>query len=278
MFRSLLLLPLTAFLSAQGPGPLRSLTPAQLDVTIQDLAGSVSFTPKAFSLDSLFKAFRAKGVNEDAEPLLPGEFLALPEEARKDALHPDTACLLVLMLHRTAAWAEPERVKTTDWLEPVLIRANPISAGGSTKISSSVGLGGNFGKRSRAFEKVVGPPCPILEFRRNLPGPDPRTGIDHSLSLVGMDREARNWNMQHNGVGITYAPEYSYPSDPSSKAELENWIMARILVARASGSWDSPKVKAQFLKLAAPRIPAWDEPLGQRAAKATEALKQPASN
>jgi hypothetical protein len=40
--------------------------------------------------------------------------------------------------------------------------------------------------------------------------------------------------------------------------EIINWIIARILIARGIGNWDSNSVKRSFLERAQNMIPDWD--------------------
>ena len=274
MSRFLLALPLAVALGAQVPAkPVLGLTPAQAEGVIQDLAANIPWLRKDFSNRKLFAALGSKGPNEDAKPLLPEEYLALPEDQRAQALHPDTAILLVLRLSRAAAWAFPEQARSEDWMSPVLARAQEVGNNPSTGFhgSSNAVLGGNPMLLASGPGRANGPSSPYVAFRRNLPDPDPRTGLDWTTRLVEPDRAARNFKMAHSSI-IKYAPEMSYPKDDRTRAELENWVMARILVDRAEGAWDAPALRAQFLRLAAPRVPEWDTALAGRVKEAMEKL------
>lgn len=279
-FRLLMALPAAAVLLAQAPaakGQL-GLTPAQADVAIQDLAAGIPFKAKEFSTKKIFQALKANGANEDAKPLLPAEFLALPEDQRAKALHPDTTCLLVMQIARAAAWAWPEESKGEDWMVPILVRAQEVGANSSTGIRGAYGivLGGNASVRASGTGRAEGPNWPLLEFRHNLPGDDPRVGLDFSTRMVEPDRDARNFSMRHTGA-TKFAPILYFSTDAKDRAEVENWVLARILVARAEGSWDPPALRTQFLKIAASRIPDWDGALSDRLKRASEALNPPAA-
>jgi hypothetical protein len=178
------------------------------------------------------------------------------------------------MVARAAAQADPEAAASKDWMVPVLIRAQPVghaSSGGMRGTEWT--LGGNAMTLTAGAGKVLGPSWPLLEFRRNLPDPDPRIGLDVTTRMVEPDRAARNFSMQHSGGIYKFAPELFFAPDEGGRKELENWVLARILVARAEGTWDPPAIRSRFLKLAAPRIPEWDTYLAARLTKAATALE-----
>jgi len=274
--RSAILLSLLSLMPmrADGPAPQAPpvLTPVQAEGVIRNLAGAVPFMKRDFKPRKLLDALKTNKVQEDARPLLPEEFLAIPEDQRKNALHPDTACLLVLRLWRAAVALQPEAAKTQDWMVPVLARAQPVGPASDSGLrGTGTAKTGMSNVMINSAGKNVGPNCPILEFRRNLPGDDPRVGLDYSTNMVGLDRPARTWIMLH---GAGFAPENLYAAGEEAQGELERWLMARVLVARCEAMMDPAEVRAQFLRTAAPQVPEWDAPLAARL-KAAEARLGP---
>jgi len=299
------ILPLLAagFLNAAPPAPA-PLSPAQAAVVIQGMARAISFGARNFSKANVFAACNVTGVNEDAAPLFPNEFLALPEARREGALHPDTACLLVLRIGLAAARENPEAAKGTDWMVPILVRVQAKGDAGALPYRAPVTLNTHTGQtapsadpfpvlpvdpalggeRSEAVgdrqdvDKAagvprggnLGPNWPLLVFRRNLPGRDVRAGLDLGTGMVGPDAGTRLWTLRHNQGPRRAEPDYFYAGDANSRAILENWVLARILVARAEGNWDPLPARRQFLELASTRIPAWDTVLAARLKKAGE--------
>jgi hypothetical protein len=185
-------------------------------------------------------AMGAKNAYEDAQPLLPAEYLALKADERAKLLHPDTACLLVMQVCQTAAQLQPELAKTKDWLMPVLVRAQGQAQGSGTAMR-----GMNLGLPGTGGNTIPG-------------GMDNRTGA----GMAG--------NSKHGGK---FPPMLFFCSDRDAEIEVQNWILARICIARVEGQWDSPERKQALLKLATPLVPSWDPILAERLRKCTGAVK-----
>src|SRR5664279_4749629 len=127
---------LSTIVLAQSPQDISGfgLPSAEADKVIAELAKGAPFLRKDWSIKAVFQVFGNKTFNEDAQPLLPAEFLALPKDKWPKALHPDTAILLVLRLSRAAAVLSPELAASPDWMLPVPYRLQQV--GGKAATSS----------------------------------------------------------------------------------------------------------------------------------------------
>jgi hypothetical protein len=281
MLPAALLLSISTLLSAQVPCdvPGFGLPAPAAQESIKAIAAQVSFRADNYSMKKLYLAMGAKNVYEDAQPLLPAEYLALKADERAKLLHPDTACLLVMQVCQAAAQQQPELAKTKDWLMPVLIRAQSNAQGSAvSQRGMNLGLKGTGGNtaiggntKRGGDDGFNGGPCsPLLEFRKNIPSADPTLGLDQGSRIVDLDRPTRNYQMQHGGK---FPPMLFFCSDRDAEIEVQNWILARICIARVEGKWDSPERKQTLLKLATPLVPEWDPFLAERLRKCTETPK-----
>lgn len=264
----------SAFAQAPQDIPGFGLTSPEADKVISELAKGAPFLSKDWSIKAVYQVFGNKTFNEDAQPMLPSEFLALPRDKWPKALHPDTAILLVLRLSRASAALNPNLAASPDWMLPVPYRLQQI--GGKAANSSFHSLSGGAGQplsttnSTSATVRNIGPNSPNLIFRKNIKGSGPLDGLVRNHPLVTADVDARNWARTNSSANWT--PEFLIPPDKDAQIEVEDWVMARICIARALGKWDTPSQKRALLKVARPLVPAWDGFLKAKQAKATEIL------
>jgi hypothetical protein len=251
------------------------LPAAEADKLMAELAKGAPFLRKDWGIKAVFQVFGNKSSNEDAQPLLPAEFLALPRDQWPKALHPDTAILLVLRLSRAAAVLTPELAASPDWMLPIPYRLQQVGGRAATSSFQNLTVGNGPGSAlgtsnsSSATMRNIGPNTPNLVFRRNVQGSSPLEGLMRNYPLVQADLEARSWARTNSSAN--WAPEMLIPPDKDARIEVENWILARICIARALGKWDPPFQKSALLKIARPLVPDWDAFLKAKLVKATEA-------
>ncbi len=251
------------------------LSAAEADKVMAELAKGAPFLRKDWSIKAVFQVFGNKTFNEDAQPLLPAEFLALPREQWPKALHPDTAILLVLRLSRAAAVLTPGPAASPDWMLPIPYRLQQIGGRAATSsfttFNNAPGVALGSTSSSSATLRNIGPNSPNLVFRKNVQGSSPLEGLMRNQPLVQADLEARSWARTNSSAN--WAPEMLIPPDKEARVEVENWVLARICLARALGKWDPPFQKSTLLKVARPLVPDWDALLKAKLVKASEALQ-----
>lgn len=268
---------LSSFAFAQVPQdiPGFGLSKAEADKVIAGLAKGAPFLRKDWSIKAVYQVFGNKTFNEAAQPMLPSEFLALPKDKWPKALHPDTAILLVLRLSRASAVLTPDLAASPDWMIPVPYRLQQI--GGKAATSTFQSMAGGNGQplsttnSSSATVRNIGPNSPNLIFRKNIKGSSPLEGLVRNSPLVPADLDARNWSRTNSSAN--WAPEFLIPPDEVSRVEVEDWVLARICIARALGKWDTPAQKSALIKIARPLVPEWDGFLKTKLAKAVGSLE-----
>lgn len=249
------------------------LSSAEADKAMAELAKGAPFLYKNWSIKAVYQVFGNKTFNENAQPLLPSEFLALPKEKWPKALHPDTAILLVLRLSWASAALTPDLAASPDWMIPIPYRLQQVGGKAATSIFQFMS-GGNgqpltTTNSSSATVRNIGPNSPNLIFRKNVKGSSPLEGLVRNSPLVSADPDARNWARTNSSAN--WAPEFLIPPDEDARIEVENWVLARICIARALGKWDTPSQKSTLLKVARPLVPEWDGLLKAKLAKASAA-------
>lgn len=275
--RFLLATVFSTIVMAQAPQdiPGFGLPAAEADKAMVELAKGAPFLRKDWSIKAVFQVFGNKTFNEDAQPLLPAEFLALPKDKWSKALHADTAILLVLRLARAAAVLTPELAASPDWMLPIPFRLQQIGGRAATSsfttFNNAPGAALGSTSSSSGTLRNIGPNTPNLVFRKNVKGSSPLEGLMRNYPLVQADLEARSWARTNSSAN--WAPEMLIPPDVDSRVEVENWVLARICIARALGKWDTPSQKGILLKIARPLVPDWDEFLKAKLVKASEAPK-----
>lgn len=237
---------------------------------LESLARSAPFTKKTWSIKGLLSTFGNSSADEDARPLLPDEFLALPRDKWAKALHPDTAILLVLKLSKKSAQLRPEEAASPEWMVPVLARIQQVgikAAGEPFRTTEITYFSGN--------TESKGPNSPTLVFRPNKKSKDPLDGLDRSRPLVGIDSTSRIWARKYSNPNLIprLYPEWLIPSDQTGNDEIESWIIARIYIARAFGTWDSIETRRTMLTKAKPLIPEWDGFLLEKLSEASKKLR-----
>lgn len=257
---------------AQAPQDLPGfgLPHLEVDQALSELAKGAPFLKKDWSIKAVFQVFGNKTSNEDAQPLLPSEFLALPKDKWPKALHPDTAILLVMRLARASAALHPDLAASSDWMIPIPYRLQQIGGKAATSsfstFNSSPGAPLSTTTSVSGTLRNIGPNSPSLVFRKNVKGSSPLEGLVRNFPLVQADLDSRNWARVNSSRN--WAPEMLIPPDADAQIEVENWVLARICIARALGSWDSSSQKAALLKVARPLVPDWDEFLKAKLSKA----------
>lgn len=262
-----------AFAQAPQDIPGFGLSKPEADKMIGELAKGAPFLRKDWSIKAIYQVFGNKTFNEDAQPMLPSEFLALPKDKWPKALHPDTAILLVLRLSRAASALTPDLATSPEWMVPVPYRLQQVGGKAATSnFQSATGGGGEkLGTTSSVSPTLrnIGPNSPNLIFRKNVQGSSPLDGLVRNYPLVQADADARSWARTNSSPN--WAPEFLIPPDEDARIEVENWVLARICIARALGKWDTAAQKAALLKAARPLVPDWDGYLKAKLAKASAA-------
>jgi len=240
---------------AQSPETNKPASSVPIEPWLTLLSKQAYLNKRSWNFDKLLKSICIQKIDEHEKPLLLEELSKIKKEDWTGVVHPDTAILIILTISKVASQIRPEGSSSSDWMVPLLARIQQI---GTDMNGEYLNFG--FDHRMPGSHIIKGPNSPTIFFSDQHSIRTDQNHLNFSHPLIPADSFSLDWFRQHSNSNRIpkLAPEVLVASDMQANQEIINWIIARILIARGIGNWDSNSVKRSFLERAQNMIPDWD--------------------